>query len=240
MWWWHEQVGAIECGFTDRDDGVSAQTYAGLNLGGHVGDDEHAVAANRSLLREALTSAGAPAPVLASMSQVHGRDVAIISGTEREPPVADAMVTDQAGVALMVLVADCTPVLLHDEAAGLIGVAHAGRAGLVRGIVPAAVAAMRDLGSSDLRAVVGPSICGRCYEVPAPMRDDIAADAPASYAVSWQGTPAVDVAAGVTQQLGELGVALTWVAGCSRESPQLFSYRRDGVTGRFAGVVVRQ
>jgi len=96
---------------------------------------------------------------------------------------------------------------------------------------------MREAGAHAITAVVGPSVCARCYEVPAEMRDAAAAVAPESAAVSWTGTPAIDVAAGVVAQLRANDVAVHWVPGCAREDERLFSYRRDGTTGRFAGVV---
>jgi polyphenol oxidase len=89
-------------------------------------------------------------------------------------------------------------------------------------------------------AVVGPSVCGRCYEVPADMRDVAARVEPVSATVSWSGTPAIDVAAGVVAQLRAHGVEVRWVPVCTRERDDLYSYRRDGRTGRFAGVVAQE
>ena len=100
------------------------------------------------------------------------------------------------------------------------------------------VEAVRDLGASDLRATVGPSVCGRCYEVPAEMRDDAERREPVSVGRTSWGTPSIDVAAGVVEQLSRLGVSLReWVRGCTLEDEDLFSYRRDGSTGRLAGAV---
>ena len=96
---------------------------------------------------------------------------------------------------------------------------------------------MRELGALDIEAVVGPSVCPRCYEVPEEMRAQAMAAEPTTGAVSWAGTPAIDVAGGVVAQLAREGVALQWLPGCTRESPDLYSYRRDGTTGRFAGFV---
>jgi copper oxidase (laccase) domain-containing protein len=108
---------------------------------------------------------------------------------------------------------------------------------MLAGIVGRAVAAMRDLGASEVSATVGPSVCGRCYEVPAEMAHSAAAVSPAAAARSWTGTAAIDVAAAVVEQLAAADVAVQWVPGCTRESGDLYSYRRDGRTGRFAGVV---
>ena len=106
-------------------------------------------------------------------------------------------------------------------------------------LMVAALQTLGELGARRLEAVVGPSVCPRCYEVPAQLRDEAAALTPAAAAVSWTGTPAIDVASAVVQQLADsdLEVSLRWLPGCTRERDDLYSYRRDGTTGRFAGVV---
>ena len=152
-------------------------------------------------------------------------------------PAVDALVSDRTDEALVVLVADCVPLLLVDRTEGLVAAVHSGRPGLLAGVVPAALAALRDLGAERLEAVVGPSVCSRCYEVPAQMRDEAARSVPAAVGVSWTGTPAIDVAAGVVSQLADAGVPVRWLPGCTRERDDLYSYRRDVATGRFAGVV---
>ena len=241
MFAWRDDAAGLVRAFTDRHGGVSGAPFAGLNLGAHVGDDPAAVAANRECLEE-----GIGLPVVVG-DQVHGTEVIHVTREVLEGPrtatgavgTADALVTDLPGIALGVLVADCTPVLLHDAAGGSVGVAHAGRQGMTKGVVPAVVSALRDLGATDVRATVGPSVCGRCYEVPGDLRDEPAAVARSSAAMTWQGTPAIDVAAGVVEQLSALGVETEWVPGCAREDEALFSHRRDGRTGRFAGVVGR-
>ncbi len=228
----------LDLAFTGRSASEGRAPYAGLNLGGHVGDDPAVVEANRTALAREV---GVPREQLLFMNQVHGTDVVEVSGPwSGEPPEADGIVTRAAGLALAVLVADCVPLLLHDAEAGVVGAVHAGRPGMLAGIVPRAVAAMRDLGASRVRATVGPSVCGRCYEVPADMARAAAGVTPAAAARSWRGTPAVDVAGGVVEQLADAGVEVEWVAGCTREDADLYSYRRDGTTGRFAGVVVRR
>lgn len=226
---------ALEYAFTGRAAGRGAEPYAGLNLGGHVGDDPVQVEDNR---RAVATELGVDRDHLLFMNQVHSADVLVVEGPWAGPvPRADGIVTRSPGLALAVLVADCVPLLLHDLGAGVIGAVHAGRPGMVEGIVPTALAAMRDLGATSIEAVVGPSVCGRCYEVPAAMAADAAAVSPASLARTWTGTSAIDVAAGVVDQLVAGGARVTWLPGCTREDAGLYSYRRDGVTGRFAGVV---
>ncbi|KQX63599.1 peptidoglycan editing factor PgeF [Angustibacter sp. Root456] len=231
-------AGGVRLALTDREGGVSTGPWAGtvgggLNLATHVDDDPAHVATNRQRLCAALAL---PPDALVVAEQVHGRDVVQVSGPCADPPVADALVTDRPGTALMVLVADCVPVLLADPEQGVVGVAHAGRPGMVAGVVGEAIAAMRDLGARDLLARLGPSVCPRCYEVPLDMREDVAARRPETRSLTWDGRPAIDVAAGVLAQLAELDVAVRQLPGCTVESDRLYSYRRDGLTGRFAGL----
>ncbi len=225
--------------FTDRWGGVSAAPYEELNLGGAVGDDPRAVGANRE---RAATSLGLDPGDVVWMNQVHGTDVAVVDGPWGDAPVpeVDAIVTTRRGIALAVLTADCVPVLLADPVAGIVAAAHAGRPGMIAGVVPAAVEAMTRLGADPARIVArtGPTVCGRCYEVPEEMRADVAAVEPAAHAETSWGTPAVDVAAGVHAQLTRLGVRDRERSPvCTRESPDHFSYRRDRTTGRLAGYV---
>jgi YfiH family protein len=232
-------VSGAHFAFTDRWGGVSAVPYEELNLGGAVGDDPDAVRTNRELAAKAL---GLDPAQVVWMNQVHGPDVAVVDGpwVSSGIPSVDAIVTVRRGLALAVLTADCTPVLLADPVAGVVAAAHAGRPGMVAGVVPAAVRAMAELGAEPDRIVArtGPAVCGRCYEVPEQMRADVAAVEPAAYAETSWGTPAVDVTAGVHAQLKRLGVRDREQSPvCTLESGDHFSYRRDRTTGRLAGYV---
>lgn len=260
MFTWRERIEpsgtsyGVEWAFTDRWGGSSQGGYGEFNLANHVGDDDGAVETNRHRLAHEL---GLRRTDLRLMDQRHGCDVVVTPTTrvrrehgvgavieldpERHhpPPVpsVDALVSGDPDEALVVLVADCTPVLLLDRTEGLVAAVHAGRPGMVGGVVTATLARLRELGARELEAVVGPSVCPRCYEVPADLRDAAAAVEPTCAAVTWTGTPAIDVASGVVAQLSRAGVRLRWLPGCTRESPDLYSYRRDADTGRFAGVV---
>ncbi len=174
---------------------------------------------------------------MSDLSQVHGADVVrAVPGAPREK--ADGIVTDQPDVVLLVRAADCVPVLFADPEAGVVGAAHAGRPGVAVGVVPQTVAALRDLGARDLTAWVGPHVCGACYEVPVEMQAEVAALVPATLATTSWGTPSLDLGAGVRAQLEEAGVDVVDVSRCTRESPDLYSYRRDGAgSGRLAGVI---
>lgn len=221
---------------TDRTGGISAAPFDSRNLGGSVGDDPAAVRENR-----AKTAAELGVDRVVYMRQVHSADVRYVTGPfGDDAPALDGVFTDRPGLALAVLVADCAPVLLADPAARLVGAAHSGRAGTVAGIVPALVAAMAARGAEPSRmiAFIGPNACGGCYEVSAELRDQAAAVLPQARATTRNGTPALDVRAGIAAQLAAAGVTdVRHDDRCTIESPELFSYRRDHRTGRFAGYI---
>jgi polyphenol oxidase len=228
----------VQVAFSSRAGGVSRPPYDSLNLGLGVGDDGAAVTANRDALAAAC---GLAAADLSWMRQVHGRDVWYAAdGSAEAPGPVDAMFTDVPGRALCVLVADCVPVLVADPQARIVGAAHSGREGLVAGVVPALVGAMAEAGASParMRAVTGPAICGSCYEVPQELQSRVSAVAPAAKCATAAGTCGLDIRAGVHAQLEAAGVGWIETDGrCTRQSPGLFSHRRDGRTGRFAGLV---
>jgi YfiH family protein len=232
--------GRVEIAFTDRHGGTSGGPYASLNLASRTDDSVEAVTDNLGLVADALAD-GRPLRRLVGVDQVHGADVHLVDESNLDDPqvrVGDALVTRLPQVALMVRVADCLPVLLADPAAGVVGAAHAGRQGLVAGVVPRTVDAMRDLGATRIRAWVGPHVCGRCYEVPDGLRTQVAATVPGTYAETSWGTPALDLGAGVAAQLAALGVRSLDVSRCTLEDDDLFSYRRQGErSGRLAGLV---
>ena len=233
--------------FTDRRGGVSEAPYASLNLALHVGDDPAAVAENRRRLGAVVGDR----PIV-WMDQVHGRRVAVVSEAGGNAvPETDALITATPGLVLAVMAADCVPVLLRGErAAGsgpeggsaqVVAAAHAGRRGLQLGVVEAVVSRMSALGVQPrgIAVQLGPAVCGRCYEVPTAMRDEVAAVAPAARTTTRAGRPALDLRAGLVQQLHALGVQQVHVdPRCTMEDPMLFSHRRDQRTGRLAGLVV--
>lgn len=237
----------VRAGFTTRAGGVSPAPWATLNLGLGVDDDAARVRENRA---RASSWLGRPAHFA---TQVHGTDVAVVGapdgsggqGATAPDTVgeADALVAAE-GAGLGVLVADCVPVLLADARAQVVATAHAGRRGLAAGVVPAVVRAMTRAGArpSDVRAVVGPSACGACYEVPATMRDEVAASRPAAWSQTSWGTAALDLPAGVAADLAAAGVGdVHRTDVCTLEDDRFFSHRRAArsgtTTGRFAGLV---
>lgn len=234
------------CSFVDRFGGVSRAPYDELNVGDHVGDEPGAVDENRRRLAADL---GVGRDRLVFLRQVHGRDVAVFTeasaghrttaGTTRGVPQADAAVTTTSGLALVVVVADCAPVVLAADEPAVVAVAHAGRRGLVGGVVSATIQAMSGLGCDPRRLVarIGPAICGACYEVPPHLQAEVAASVPEALATTGSGSPALDIRAGLVAQLRHCGLTSIEVdPRCTQESPELFSHRRDGRTGRSAAV----
>ncbi len=231
MYFHRSSTGPVDLAFTDRYDGVSAVPFDSLNLALVGDDDPDSVRRNVDLLIEDF----APGAVLADMEQVHGATVVVAEGPRQQ---CDALVSDRADVVLMVRVADCVPILLADPEAGVIGAAHAGRKGVAVGVVSACVERMGQLGARAITAWVGPHICGRCYEVPAELQQEVADLEPVTASTTSWGTPALDIGAGVTAQLERLGVQVHDIARCTLESTDLYSHRRDGArAGRFAGLV---
>ncbi len=214
---------------------MSVGRYASANLSGAVGDDPAAVATNRARLDR---WAGRPVVI---HRQVHGTTVAAAAG----PPIEADAVVGGPGDAVAVLVADCLPVLVADPVAGVVAAVHAGRRGLAAGVLQAAVGALVTRGAdpAGMIAVVGPGICGRCYEVPAQLRAEVADLVPDTAATTRAGTPALDLPAGAVAVLRAAGVgSVRALRICTAEDARLFSHRGDGgaraATGRFAGAVV--
>lgn len=214
----------VSAAFTNSDAG---------NVALHVGDDPEAVRQRRARLEQEI---GVSTGSLRFMNQVHGTDVVLMDSISpaRE---ADAMVS--RGTPLAVMVADCIPVILAGVSTDgpVLAVAHAGRPGLASGVIPAALERMASLGATGIRAWLGPSICGRCYEVPGAMQEEVVAAVPATRSTTSWGTPGLDLPAGARSQLENAGVTVEYSGPCTLETPSLYSYRRDRHTGRFAGLV---
>lgn len=220
------------------------------NLSHHRPHLPSRLARSRSVVAAAM---GLSTEDLHWMRQVHGAGVGVVDATTppgAELPDVDALVTSEPGRALAVQVADCVPVLLASTA-GPVAAVHAGRRGLVAGVVEATLAGLSSLGAppDTLRAVVGPAIGGCCYEVPAVMRDAVGARYPRAAATTTWGTPALDLPGAVTTLLRDRGVEVVAPAqpgahpgfGCTRCDPagRWFSHRVDPASGRQLGVVVR-
>jgi hypothetical protein len=173
------------------------------------------------------------------LRQVHGDRVVAATVPPDAPPEADAAVTDRPGLPLAVLTADCAPIALVSGEA--VGVVHAGWPGLEQGVIGRAVAALRERSPGPVHAVLGPCVHPARYEFGADLLERLVAVLGSSVAArTREGTPALDIPRAVRVALERAGVDdLDDVGICTAESPEYFSHRRDGVTGRQAVVVVR-
>lgn len=216
--------------FTSRSflTGESHSPFDSLNLALHVGDDPGAVKENRARLSQHF---GVP---IQYMNQVHGADVRLIDKVIPDPTV-DALITMTPGLGLAVMVADCIPLLIWDESESVVAAVHVGRRGAINGIVENVVGQMRALTSASLVAEIGPHICADCYVV----GEEIAAEFGATHpnAVWRRDELTLDLSGALRGDLAEMQVRVTHQHSCTVEDPLLYSYRRDGVTGRFAGVI---
>lgn len=170
---------------------------------------------------------------IAVMTAEHGTRVRLAAGPGRQPP-ADALVTREAGLALAALAADCVPVALiaHDAVA----VVHAGWRGVLHGAVSQALAALHQMEAPPTHAVVGPSICATCYEVPAERVAQFQVGVPAAVRDARH----LDLTAGVLAQLAHADVDVTLIPGCTLESADLCSYRGGDETRRGGIIVARR
>ncbi|MGO1665848.1 polyphenol oxidase family protein [Flaviflexus sp.] len=217
-------------GFTTRVPGTPPESYAG-NLGYHVGDDPKNVDRWRAELQEQTGP-------LAWMSQVHGTT---ILDAQPHVQVADGLLV-RPGQGAAVMVADCVPLLLigrsnNDPVIG--AVVHVGRAGLLGGIGVRGVEALRVKGAEQIEAIIGPAICGQCYEVGEAMAEDSEKVMPGSSCVTRWGTAGIDIPGALAEQLRSNGVEVRDERVCTMEDDRYFSHRRQkGQAGRFAGVLV--
>ena len=227
--------------FTTRAGGISAGTWAGLNLGVATGDDPAAVRENR---RRLCAAAGVDPERATLGHQVHGVDVRRIDAPTRPGrftgalagwPESDGLVTGRPGIALVVLAADCLPVLLWRRDGSRVAAVHAGWRGLMAGALANAVAALGDPAGTS--AAIGPGVGPCCYPVDSALRERFAE----RFGPGTIHGDAVDLVGAAQAGLAEAGVAqITSVGECTACNPERFySYRRDGArTGRHGGLIV--
>lgn len=168
-------------------------------------------------------------PTVAFMKQVHGNEISVVNSSSSELPEVDGLVTNQRSIALAVQVADCLPLLLQSDVA--VAAVHVGRKGLLNGVALKAVEALKGFGAKNISGVVGPHICGKCYEVDQEMFDQITKVHPATKS----GGRNLDLFAGLAEQLSQ--IPLVNLNICTLENSDYFSYRRGGESGRQVGVI---
>lgn len=221
-------LGEIRHGFFTRQGGVSTGIYASLNGGPGSKDDPKSVAENRRRIARYLD-----VETLLSLHQIHSNKVVTVHEPwAAERPKADAMVTNQPGIALGILTADCAPVLFADREAGVIGAAHSGWKGAVGGVLEATIEAMLHLGArrGRIAAVIGPVISQRAYEVGPEFVEkflDEERDNGRFFAGGKGDRAMFDLPGFCLSRLRAAGVSVEWTGDCTHSDPsRFFSYRR--------------
>lgn len=227
----HPLLDETRHGFFTRKGGASSGLFSGLNCGRRSSDQTDMVAVNRARVAEAM---GVRPDRLATVKQVHSAKVLTLAESDElctaSETEADGLVTARRGVAIAVLTADCQPILLADPQAGVIGACHAGWRGALDGVIESTVAAMRGLGATEIRAVIGPTISQRAYEVSEDFMQDFL-DADPDYHRFFSGgpngRPMFDLPSFGLARLRAEGVEAEWSRHCTYSDPhRFFSYRR--------------
>ncbi|MEP6624523.1 MAG: polyphenol oxidase family protein [Acidimicrobiia bacterium] len=231
------ELGAASVVFTDRHGGTSPAPFASLNVARHVGDDPGAVVANQRIVAGALDRPDAP---WVMPHHVHGTTVLGVTDATRDGEEADGVATQRAGLLLAAIGADCAPIAIANDTA--CAAIHAGWRGAVHGVVAAGVAVVRALGTGPVRAIVGPCVCVAHYEFGADLLERLTEECgPEVAGRTAAGAPAFDLRATVVAQFRRVDVLDVEVLDvCTVESADHYSYRRDGITGRQAVVVVKR
>ena len=228
----HPLLQDVRHGFFTRKGGASSGLFAGLNCGRRSSDQADMVIVNRARVAEAM---GFGPEELATVKQVHSADVVTLAEGDdiaavRDTP-ADGLVTRRKDVAIAVLTADCQPILLADAKAGVIGACHAGWRGALAGVIEATVQGMRDLGASEIKAVVGPTISQRNYEVSEDFMYEFTDEDPEYsrfFTGGPNGRPLFDLPSFGLSRLREAGADAEWSGHCTYADPErFFSYRRS-------------
>lgn len=230
--------------FSTRDGGVSNTPYQSLNLAFHVEDNKSDVIKNHELLAKELDY---NFNHLVHMKQIHSNIVHTVTDQDnfKNPPTCDALITNKVNTPLMVMVADCTPVLFYDSKQSVIAVAHAGRVGAFTNIVDNVINSfIKEYKSepSNIIVSIGASIGVCCYEV----GEEIYLQAKKlklEYALKKrEQSYFLDITMILKRQLLEAGILkekIDILQECtSCQSEKYFSYRSQGVTGRFCGVIM--
>ncbi len=216
--------------FTTSHGGFSKEPYKSLNLSDYVGDDEDLVLKN---IEQVKSNIGIEK--MCFMKQIHGDTVKIVNDDTKKY-TCDAIITNQKNLALCVLVADCIPVLLYDEKNHIIAAIHVGRAGVFKEIVKKTIFKMNQCFNSNpqnITAFIGNCIHQCCYEI----KGDILKDTEIKYP-SFVKNSHLDIHGILNEQLKNLGVNIVDEGKCTSCNHEFFSYRRDKITGRNAGIIM--
>lgn len=211
-------------GFTTKFGGVSSGVYAELNLAMHVGDNANNVEKNRQILCQKIG-----ANRLIFMDQIHSDKVEALNDINQILDPCDSVFTGISKVGLCVMVADCSPVLIYDKAQDKIAAIHAGRAGIVQKIISKSIEKMNS-NPKNLSVIIGPNISKNCYEIK---------NLDLGEFNRFIKDSKFDMNLAIKDELEGLGVDnYRFLNICSHCDDRFYSYRKNGVTGRFAGFIM--
>lgn len=240
-----QQVPGLRHAITTRAGGASNGEYSSLNLAFHVGDEDDRVQKNRKILAKAL---GYDASTLVAAQQVHGRTTHVVSADDAGRgaldwdsaiPESDALIVAEPRIPVMILVADCAPILLVDPVHRVLAVVHAGWRGALARIASQTLQVMArafDTRAEELRVGIGPCLCLECLEV----GEEVAAQVTSTHVsrrASWE-KPHLDLRAMIAEDLTKNGVLASRIEVMERcprcENEIFFSHRaQNGQAGRF-------
>ena len=224
--------GSVKVIALSRNGGLSNAPFSSLNLADYVGDESAAVRANLALVTELAGASG-----IAVMSATHGNKVNVVSSLGLAPS-GDELVTREGNLALLALSADCVGFALTDSVSGVIAVGHAGWRGVLANVMQSVVDTFVLSGGklAQTKAVIGPAICGSCYEVPSDRVSQFSEHPAAIFDETH-----LDLRAGVRSVLAKQIDSIYEFPGCTQESENLFSYRKASgqPTGRGGLLVIR-
>jgi len=248
LWRFTQAVPCTQACFSSRPGGLSPAPYASLNLGFHVGDDPERVAGNRALL---CSSLGIDPASVTSPRQRHTSIISVLEnsdeigagsiGEESVFDPCDGLITSMPGAPLLLHFADCVPVVLTaltEDEKPLVGVVHAGRQGLMDGVVRNAVAALKEnhgVVPGSTTAAIGPCIGPCCYEVD----EETAVEFVKRFGPKRANGRYLDLGSAVADELADSGVRrvnIDRLEICTSCNDHFYSYRRDGVTGRHGAI----
>lgn len=217
---------------TSRWNGVSVGNYYEANLATHVGDDSNAVLQNRESLASQI-SKNVVYPVAC-----HGTEFAqVVDKSLEDISEVDALITSEKNIALAILSADCASILIYAEEIQQIAAIHAGWRGMNNAILPKVLSHLINNGAKSFKAVIGPSICANCYRVSRERYLEVQSMVPSAAKITSEGKYCIDIQAGLISQFLQYEITPELVNICTFENPDVYSYRRDGITGRFASAI---
>ena len=226
--------GKAHWSFFGRHGGVSKKPYDSLNVADHVDDNLDDVNRNREILSEFLEMP------LVFIGATHSPNV--VNVKSEYPTIhknTDALVTRETNLGLVIMSADCAPIVLVDPIAHVVGVVHAGWQGMLVGVVENSIEGMLDLGAEtqNMKAIIGPTISAKNFSANKERYEEVKDKVPSAAVILSTGDYAVDIRKGIKTQLAKYQIKTTDLNICTYENKDVFSFRRDPVTGRNASVV---